>query len=126
MPTLIASSLIVQFRDATATICIRSLETWTLLPALPIGIQELKTLVQRCSIHRELRKRDCGCQRDVGKSRPLAPQQPFPSVRKMIVDQSSMGQRFLAAMLAPSFVLRQLEFKTETGMQNMEGRDDAI
>src|SRR5205085_11415088 len=88
------SSLVVQFRDAAATICIRGLEARTLLPALPVSIQELETLVQRRRIHRELRERDRGRQRDVGESRLVAPQQPFASVRKMFVDQCSMGQGF--------------------------------
>src|SRR3954466_6822987 len=89
--TKVASSFVVQFRDATATIRIRGLKARTLLPALPVGIQELKTLVQRRSIHRELRERDRGCQRDISESRLVAPQQPFASVRKMFVDQCGMG-----------------------------------
>jgi hypothetical protein len=44
----------------------------------------------------------------------------------MLVDQCSMGQRFFAAVLAPRFVFRQFELEAETGMKNVEGRDDAI
>src|ERR1700677_2990075 len=96
---------IVEFRNATLTVSVGGLEARALLPALPVRIQEFKTLVERGGINRELGERDCGCQRDVREGGLVTTEQPIAAVRQVRVDQCRVGQCFLAGVLTPRLVL---------------------
>ena len=54
---------IIQLRYAAVAVGIGSLEARAELPALPVRIQMLETLVQRRGVDRKLGKGDRGCQR---------------------------------------------------------------
>lgn len=66
--TLRSHRNVVEFRDATLAVGVGGLDARALLPTLPVGIQEFEALIEWSSIHRELRERDRGCERDVCKS----------------------------------------------------------
>jgi hypothetical protein len=89
------------------------LETFSLLPPLPILIDELEPVRQVGVHYIELAQRNCDAQCRITERRLRPTENPGSAVGQVLVEHGRSGEGLFAAMLAPLRVGGELEFGTE-------------